>query len=76
MTDSIRPKPIRPPRRPKKRGPGRPPIWKQQIIALKKRQHIVAKDRNEAMTIYVCGHRMAVKIHVERQPDGTYHCTR
>lgn len=61
-----------------KRGPGRPPIWKPMILALRRRSadFIAAKDRTQAMAIYVCGRRMAIRIHVEKQPDGTYHCKR
>jgi hypothetical protein len=63
----------------KRRGPGRPPLWQQPLLALKsKTQFILAQNKSEAMTLYSTGGRMTprIRVRVEKQPDGTYKCFR
>lgn len=60
----------------KKRGPGRPQIWKEPLLRLKFGQSLPANNRSQANTIAISGRRLGYKMSTFKQPDQSYVCTK
>jgi len=60
----------------KKRGRGRPPIWKDVLRKMRWGESIPAQNKSQAMSVYCCARRMGFTVTTARLPNGSYFVTK